>query len=230
MAELSIIIPCLNEEKGIVFFLSRLQKLRWHCELILVDGQSNDETVALAKAYVDRCVISEPGRAKQMNAGAEVAQSEILLFLHADTFLPESATVQIQSAIETGYQWGRFDVRLMGQHFLLPTIALLMNARSALTHIVTGDQALFVTRDLFNRVGQFPDIALMEDIALSKQLKSFAKPYRLRHCVETSARRWVELGVIKTVILMLWCRLQYFFGADPDYLSQLYRRGQFWIR
>jgi rSAM/selenodomain-associated transferase 2 len=228
--QISIIIPCLNEEKGIVFFLSRLQKLRRHCELILVDGKSNDETMTLAKPYVDHCVISEPGRAKQMNAGAKIAQSDVLLFLHADTFLPEHALTQIQSVIESGYQWGRFDVRLMGQHCLLPFIAFLMNTRSSVTDIVTGDQTLFVKRDLFNRVGQFPDIALMEDIALSKQLKSLAKPYRLRSRVETSARRWVEFGVIKTVLLMWWCRLQYFFGVDPDYLALLYRRGQFWIR
>ena len=228
--QISIIIPCLNEAKSIVFFLSRLQKLRGHCELILVDGNSTDDTSTLAEPYVDRCITSDPGRAKQMNAGAEIAQAEILLFLHADTFLPENALTHIQSAVEAGYQWGRFDVQLMGRHFLLPFIALLMNARSALTHIVTGDQALFVKRDLFNRVGQFPDIALMEDIALSKQLKSLAKPYRLYPRVETSARRWLQFGVVKTVLLMWWCRLQYFFGADPDYLSQLYRRGQFWIR
>ena len=228
--QISIIIPCLNEAKSIVFFPSRLQKLRGHCELILVDGNSTDDTSTLAEPYVDRCITSDPGRAKQMNAGAEIAQAEILLFLHADTFLPENALTHIQSAVGAGYQWGRFDVRLMGQHFLLPFIALLMNARSALTHIVTGDQALFVKRDLFNRVGQFPDIALMEDIALSKQLKSLAKPYRLYPRVETSARRWLQFGVVKTVLLMWWYRLQYFFGADPDYLSQLYRRGQFWIR
>jgi rSAM/selenodomain-associated transferase 2 len=227
---ISIVIPCLNEAKGIRFFLSRLQPLRSQCELVLVDGGSDDDTVAIAGAYVDRLIVSEPSRALQMNAGADVAQSDVLLFLHADTFLPDDALSQIRLAVDSGHQWGRFDVRLVGNHCLLPLIARLMNCRSALTHIVTGDQALFVDKALFVEVGQYPDIALMEDIALSKTLKAITPPYRIRNLVETSARRWIRFGVIKTVLLMWWCRFQYFLGADPDNLPQHYRRGQFWIR
>ncbi|MFT7235068.1 MAG: rSAM/selenodomain-associated transferase 2 [Methylophagaceae bacterium] len=228
--QISIIIPCLNESADIRYFLLRLQKLRTKCVLILVDGGSDDETVDIAQPYVDHLIVSEPGRARQMNAGANVVQSGILLFLHADTFLPEDAINQIDLAIEAGHQWGRFDVFLVGSHFLLPMIATLMNWRSALTQIVTGDQGLFVEKTLFDKVGQYPDIALMEDIALSKALKLLTAPYRIRSCVQTSARRWIEFGVIKTVLLMWWCRGQFFFGIDPTYLQQLYRRGQFWIR
>ena len=227
---ISIVIPCLNEAKGIRFFLSRLQPLRSQCELVLVDGGSDDDTVAIAGPYVDRLIASESGRALQMNAGADVAQSDVLLFLHADTFLPDDALEQIHIAIESGYQWGRFDVRLVGNHCLLPLIAGLMNCRSSLTHIVTGDQALFVDKSLFVEVGQYPNIALMEDIALSKTLKAITPPYRIHSRVETSARRWIRFGVIKTVLLMWWCRFQYFLGVEPQYLQQLYRRGQFWIR
>lgn len=227
---MSIIIPCLNEEKGIDLFLSRLQPLRSQCELILVDGGSQDLTMTRAKPFVDRIVIAEMGRAEQMNKGADVAQSSVLLFLHADTFLPDDALAQIQLAIDKGYQWGRFDVRLLGQHPLLPVISWSMNLRSALTHIVTGDQGLFVDKMLFFKVGQYQKIALMEDIALSKTLKAIATPYRIRSCIEASARRWLKFGIYKTIALMCWCRLQYFIGVDPSYLSQLYRRGQFWIR
>jgi rSAM/selenodomain-associated transferase 2 len=226
----SIIIPCLNEASGIHFFLSQLQRFRSDCELILVDGGSNDKTVLIAESLVDHCIHSHPGRAIQMNAGADVAQAPVLMFLHADTFLPDDALSQIAYAIDSGHLWGRFDVRLMGDHILLPIISALMNCRSGLTHIATGDQTLFVDKALFYKVGRFPEISLMEDIALSKTLKGMAKPYRINSRVETSARRWMQFGVIKTVLLMWWCRLQYFFGIDPAYLQRLYLRGQFWIR
>jgi rSAM/selenodomain-associated transferase 2 len=197
---------------------------------VLVDGGSDDATIEKAKPYIDRLVISEAGRAKQMNVGADIADGEMLLFLHADTFLPHDAVEQIKFAIDTGYDWGRFDIRLIGNHILLPLIASLMNFRSALTQIATGDQALFVNKALFARVGQYPEIALMEDITLSKALKSESRPCCIHSRVETSARRWVQFGVIKTVLLMWWCRLQYFFGVSPSYLQRLYQGGQFWIR
>jgi len=228
MHELSIIIPCLNEEKGIQLFLSRLQCIRAQCELILVDGGSDDNSVDIAQPLVDHLIHCAPGRAIQMNVGAEVASSPILLFLHADTFLPDDAMAQILLAHSKGYRWGRFDISLMGQHGLLPVISYFMNTRTAITGIVTGDQALFVDKALFQQVGSYPNIAIMEDIALSKNLKKQRLPYRVLSRVDSSARRWEQFGVYKTICLMWWLRLQYFLGVDPEELAEQYQRGQFW--
>lgn len=227
---LSIVIPCLNEGQGLQRLLLRLQSLRSDVELIVVDGGSSDDSVALAEPWVDQVIVSPTGRARQMNAGAAVAQYDTLLFLHADTFLPDQAPALIQKAITEGARWGRFDVRLLGQHVMLPLIAFLMNWRSALTGITTGDQALFIEKSLFCQLGGFPDQALMEDIAFSRRLKRLSWPYRIRQKAETSARRWMAFGVFKTICLMWWCRFLYFVGVQPNYLNSLYRRGQFWIR
>jgi len=228
MAELSIIIPCLNEQKGIHFFLSRLQKLRSQCELILVDGGSEDNTVQIAEPLVDQLIQTSVGRARQMNAGADIAASPILLFLHADTFLPDDAVSQIQYALVHGYRWGRFDIHLMGQHWALPVISYFMNVRSAITGIATGDQAIFVEKALFDQVGTYPNIAIMEDIALSKSLKRREQAYRVLSRVDSSARRWIQFGIYKTILLMWWLRLQYFLGVEPTQLALQYQRGQFW--
>lgn len=228
MPGFSIIIPCLNEQKGMLFFLQRLQALRPQCEIIVVDGGSDDDTVQIARPLVDHLFESKPGRAIQMNMGAEKASSDCLIFLHADTFLPDDAIVQIQHACAQGYHWGRFDIRLIGQHWLLPFISCLMNLRSALTNIATGDQVIFVDKTMFNGIGGYPTIAIMEDIALSKSLKKQSSAYRIKSRVDSSARRWLQFGVFKTIFLMWWLRLQYFFGADPNQLVQCYRRGLFW--
>jgi len=228
MPELSIIIPCLNEQKGIALFIHELQKLRPQCELILVDGGSGDKTVQIAEPFVDHLIHSPCGRAQQMNAGAKKASSNVLIFLHADTFLPDDAVSQIQQALQDGYRWGRFDIRLIGGHWFLPVISYFMNLRSALSGITTGDQALFIDKSLFQQVGYYPNIAIMEDIALAKNLKKHGKPFRVYSCVHSSARRWVQSGVYKTILLM-WClRLQYFLGIDPKQLAQQYQGGQFW--
>ena len=228
MPELSIIIPCLNEQKGIALFIHELQKLRPQCELILVDGGSGDKTVQIAEPFVDHLIHSPCGRAQQMNAGAKKASCNVLIFLHADTFLPDDAVSQIQQALQDGYRWGRFDIRLIGGHWFLPVISYFMNLRSALSGITTGDQALFIDKSLFQQVGYYPNIAIMEDIALAKNLKKHGKPFRVYSCVHSSARRWVQSGVYKTILLM-WClRLQYFLGTDPKQLAQQYQGGQFW--
>jgi rSAM/selenodomain-associated transferase 2 len=228
MPELSIIIPCFNEQKGIALFIHKLQKLRPQCEVILVDGGSDDKTVQIAEPFVDLLIHSPCGRAQQMNAGAEKACSNVLIFLHADTFLPDDAVSQIQQALQEGYRWGRFDIRLTGGHWFLPVISYFMNIRSAISGIITGDQALFIDKSLFKEVGCYPNIAIMEDIALAKNLKKYGKPFRVYSCVHSSARRWLQYGVYKTILLM-WClRLEYFLGIDPKQLSQQYQGGQFW--
>ena len=226
--QLSIIIPTLNEEEGIVEFLQPLQQLRADCELLIVDGGSDDNTVELAQPYVDDVLKSAKGRAMQMNEGAAIASAPVLLFLHADTSLPDDALTQIQSAIDRGANWGRFDVTLSTNDLRLNIVAWMMNKRSYLTGIATGDQAVFVKKDLFEELSGFANIALMEDIELSSRLKKQGRPYCVKSKVISSARRWLSFGVIRTISLMWFLRLRYFFGADPIELEQLYRKGRFW--
>jgi len=224
---LSIIIPCLNEAEGIAGTLAALAPLRARgAEIIVVDGGSSDGTTERTAPHAD-CVMSVPrGRAVQMNAGAARARGEILLFLHADTLLPASADALIVDGLKrTRRGWGRFDVAISGANPLLRVVAWLMNVRSRLTGIATGDQAIFVTRSLFTAAGGYPEIALMEDIALSRQLKRFGAPLCLRHRLIASGRRWEKHGVVRTILLMWRLRLAYWLGADPAKLAVRYDRG-----
>lgn len=220
---LSIIVPALDEAAGIEAALASLAPLRRRgIELIIVDGGSTDGTPARARPLADRVIAAPRGRAHQMNAGAAAAQGDVLLFLHADTRLPADADRLIALALERGRNWGRFDVAIEGRHRLLPLVARLMNLRSRLTGIATGDQAIFVRRGAFAACGGFPPIPLMEDIALSRALKRGGRPACLRQCVYTSGRRWDGRGFWRTVILMWRLRVAYFFGADPARLAQRY--------
>ncbi len=222
--KLSIIIPVLNEADDITDCLTALKPLRRNGhEVIVVDGGSNDETFSLAKPLCDHCMVSnQRGRAAQMNAGAAVAKGDTLLFLHVDTRLPpEAEDVLIHNAGE-GWFWGRFDVRLSGRHWLLRVVEAAMNLRSRVTGIATGDQVMFVSRSLFDRVEGFPEIPLMEDIAMSRTLKQLRPPHCLRHRVITSSRRWEEKGILRTILTMWKLRLMYFFGASPADIARRY--------
>ena len=225
---LSIIIPALNEAAHITATLENLQPLRRRgAEVIVADGGSTDATVSLAQNTADRVIAAERGRARQMNAGAAVAQGEILCFLHADTRLPENADgLMIGGLSRSRRSWGRFDVNIAGRHPMLKVIATMMNWRSRLTGIATGDQALFITRSLFEAAGHFPDIPLMEDIALSRQLKVYSRPLCIAHRLTTSGRRWEQQGLWRTVLLMWRLRLAYWLGADPRELAARYVRQQ----
>jgi rSAM/selenodomain-associated transferase 2 len=192
-------------------------------EVILVDGGSEDATVDLSGPFLDWLIRGPRGRGRQMNAGARAARGEILLFLHADTLLPEGADRLIMEGMrDQRKRWGRFDVRLSGTHPVLRIVEGLMNLRSRLTGIATGDQAIFVQRELFEAAGGFPDIDLMEDIALSKIMKRHGRPLYLRQRVLTSSCRWEKNGILRTVLLMWRLRLSYFLGSDPAYLAGLY--------
>lgn len=222
--KISIIIPVLNEEKTLSSLLDRLQSFAdSKHEVIVVDGGSFDNSLFIAQASATTVIVSKPGRAVQMNSGAEVATGDVFLFLHVDTVLPESASSAILSSCIHDNCWGRFDVRLSSDKFVYRLIESLINLRSRLTSIATGDQALFIKRDLFNQLNGFPEIALMEDVAFSKRLKKHAAPVCLRDRVITSSRRWETKGVVATVLLMWKLRLYYFFGVSPDRLKKMYR-------
>ncbi|HRX72226.1 MAG: TIGR04283 family arsenosugar biosynthesis glycosyltransferase [Gammaproteobacteria bacterium] len=227
MPAISIILPTLNEEAQIVAGLQALQPLRGqNCELIVADGGSRDRTAALAKPLVDQVIMSARGRAAQMNAGASKAQGDILWFLHADSLPPPDALDLIHASLSDPHRcWGRFDVRLSGRHPALRVVETLMNIRSRLTGIATGDQGIFVRRTLFEQIGGYPSIALMEDIALSRLLKRHGRPVCLRQPLQTSSRRWERDGIARTILLMWQLRLAYFFGADPDRLARSYYRS-----
>jgi rSAM/selenodomain-associated transferase 2 len=276
----AIVVPVRNEAGIVPALAARLQPLRAAgAVVLLVDGESGDDTVAQAAAAGLPVWRAPAGRARQMNAGAgrirdaagqsdgaarvddEARQSdgarvggaarvgtathssslarrggasagarapdgaaEVLLFLHADTVLPPDALAQIAAALATGSCWGRFDVRLSGERPLFRLVETLMNLRSRLTGIATGDQAIFVRRDLFEAVGGFPDIALMEDIALSAALRRRAWPACLRPPVVTSSRRWEAAGAWRTIVIMWALRLAFFFGAAPARLKASYDR------
>jgi rSAM/selenodomain-associated transferase 2 len=220
--DLSIIIPVLNEAPGITALLEQLAVLRTRgAQIIVVDGGSSDRTVALAMPHADLVLSSERGRAVQMNAGAFHAHGEALLFLHADTMLPADADGLIAAAL-TGSHWGRFDIGFTGTHAMLSVLAMMMNLRSRITAIATGDHAMFMRRETFNQLGGFASIPLMEDIELSKRLKQFGRPACLRQRVATSARRWEKNGMWHTIFLMWRLRLAYFLGADPRDLAVAY--------
>jgi len=224
VTRLSIVMPVLDEAAGIVTALEALAPLRaaGH-ELIVVDGGSRDGTPALAAPWVDRVVDGVRGRALQMNAGAALARGEALLFLHADTLLPDGAADCVVSAVEAGALWGRFDVRIAGRSAWFPVIAALMNLRSRLTGIATGDQAIFVQTALFRRIGGYAELALMEDIELSRRLRRVGAPTCFREQVLTSGRRWESRGVWRTIFLMWRLRWRYWRGTPPEVLARAYR-------
>lgn len=219
----SIVIPTLNESAAINDALQSLQTLRQagH-EVIVVDGDSSDDSGELARPLADHVIQSPPGRARQMNAGARQARHEVLLFLHADTRLPPTAIGDIGRALAAGYVWGRFDVRIIPENGLLKVVALLMNLRSRLTGIATGDQAIFVKSHLFAALGGYPDMRLMEDLALSDRLKQYGRPARIKSQVTTSARRWRQHGYLKTIVKMWSLRLAFRLGVAPDKLARFY--------
>jgi rSAM/selenodomain-associated transferase 2 len=224
MTWISIIVPVLNEAQGISESLAALAPLRSRGhEVIVVDGGSSDKTPDLARRAADRVVSAPRGRASQMNAGATLARGEVLVFLHADTRLPEAAGARIlQGLAASGRAWGRFDVRIEGASVFLPVIAFFMNLRSRATGIATGDQAMFVRREAFERAGGFPPLELMEDIALSRSLKRVSRPLCLAEKAVTSGRRWERHGVLRTVFLMAWLRLAFFLGVAPASLARFY--------
>lgn len=219
--QLSIIIPTLDEAECVVALLQQLQPLRTRGhEVILVDGGSRDATVALAEPLVDKLLVAPAGRARQMNAGAGVAGGQVLWFVHADSIIPDKADVLILKS--AGQLWGRFNVHMSGDRLLLRVVERLMNLRSRITGIATGDQGIFVSRALFKRIGGYTDLPLMEDIDLSKRLKREQRPVCLQNTLTTSSRRWEQKGVVRTILKMWYLRLAWFLGVPATRLASRY--------
>jgi rSAM/selenodomain-associated transferase 2 len=222
MRRLTVVLPVLNEAAIIVAALQALAPLRaCGAEIIVADGYSRDGTAQLAEPFADRIITVRRGRSAAMNAGAALGTGDALLFLHADTALPDGTDRLIDAAL-AGRAWGRFDLRIAGGHPLLAVIARMINWRSRLTGIATGDQAIFVSRKAFAAVGGFPDLPLMEDIAISRRLKRLCRPYCIATPAVTSGRRWEKSGVIRTILLMWRLRLSYYLGVEPALLAALY--------
>jgi rSAM/selenodomain-associated transferase 2 len=224
MPTLSIIMPVLDEAALIGGALAALAPFRQRgVEVIVADGGSGDATIAVARPLADRVVSAPRGRGSQMNAGAAAARGDVLLFLHADTGLPPQADrLALDAMAAQGRAWGRFDVTIVGTHPLLPLVARMMNLRSRMTGIATGDQAIFVRRSTFEEAGGFPDIPLMEDIALCARLRRLGRPLCLAERVTTSGRRWERHGVLRTIVTMWGLRLAYWLGAEPAALARRY--------
>ena len=231
--KLSIIIPLLNEADNLPELIAHIASLDpAPQQVILVDGGSVDGSVAIAKSVLKSTEIAQlaidwhiiestVGRAQQMNAGAMLATGDVLLFLHADTELPADAIDNVQQAIAQ-YDWGRFDVRLDSCEPLLKIVGFVINKRSRLMSIATGDQAIFIKKSIFEQIGGYPDQPLMEDIELCKRLKKFARPACLKSKVITSARRWQQYGTWRTIFLMWQLRFDYWRGVSPNVLKQRY--------
>jgi len=232
MGRLTIVIPVLDEAAIIAAALQALAPLRARgAEVIVVDGGSSDGTAALARPFADRVIAGRHNRGAALNAGAALGTGDVFIFLHVDTTLPDRAdqiitTVLACQSSDRVYRccWGRFDLRIAGRHPLLALVARMINWRSRLTGIATGDQAIFVTRKAFWSVGGFPDLPLMEDIAISRRLKRLCRPLCIATPVITSGRRWEYHGVLQTIVLMWRLRLAYYFGVEPARLAMRYGR------
>lgn len=225
---LTIVVPVLNEAKRTSDLVDHLNAL--NCDVVIVDGGSTDgtyETLSAGAGSRIRVLQATQGRARQMNAGAAGAGTPFLLFLHADTLLPDNAVSLVEAALAGDKSpWGRFDVGFDAATPTLNMVAWFMNWRSALSGICTGDQAIFTTASAFAAIGGFKEMPLMEDIELSKSLKRMGRPIRLRSRVVTAARRWQRDGPLRTIACMWWLRFRYWLGASPEALARSYTHAR----
>ena len=222
--KISFIVPVLNEAGYIAQTLMPLRQYREQGhEVIVIDGGSDDDSVSVAELHADKVLRGKSGRALQMNHGIEAAQGDVLLFLHADTRLPQDSVVKIINAMEDGYFWGRFNVRLSGDRFIFRIIERMMNLRSCLTGVATGDQAIFVSRESVDIIGHYPGLPLMEDVVFSKRLRSLGWPACVKSRVTTSSRRWEDNGILRTMLLMWRLRLLFIMGVPAEKLAKQYR-------
>ena len=219
---ISIIIPTRNEERDIFNTVISLQDLRNQklCEIILVDGMSVDKTVNIATQYVDKIITTAPNRGRQMNKGAEKAIGETLVFLHADTEITKDNCIR---DIRNFHEWGFFKLSFDKKDLKYTILSFLINLRSILFNYATGDQVIFIKKELFKKIGGFPDFEIMEDVYICSKLKKFLKPIILKSYVETSARRWEINGFLRTIFKMRMLRLLYYMKIKPSKLKSYYK-------
>lgn len=233
LPSVSIIVPLLDERLNLPVLVEQLMAIA-PSQIILVDGGSTDGSWQWIQQYVNATVESAAvetialqhaaGRAGQMNAGARHASAELLLFLHADTRLPPNPCRYLAALDQHDLAWGRYDVQFDSEQGAMSVIAWFINWRSRFSGIATGDQAIFVTRAAFDKVGGFDELPLMEDVALCRKLKGVSKPLCLQQRVTTSARRWQQGGIARTVLLMWLLRFAYWVGVSPARLARYYAR------
>ena len=219
---ISVIIPILNEATILAKTLSRLQPELANHELIIVDGGSTDGSVDIAKKY-GRVVISERGRAKQLNAGASASTGDILIFLHADVWLEAGAFAAVETALSSGYVGGGFLQKIDGPSILYRIIERTADMRGKYLKVFYGDSGIFVSRSNFERIGGFTEVPIMEEMGFSKKLRRLGKTKMVKPRIHISARRWEANGIIRTTVKNWFITLLYFLGFSSERLAKLYR-------
>ena len=219
---IAVIVPVLNEAGRCEHLIKMLRDYRRQSQIVIVDGGSRDDTVRQLTQAGFAVLQTEPCRALQMNYGYSHLEADAYWFLHADCTPPHNAMELIRDHLDQGYGWGRFDVRLSGSNLIFRIIERMMNWRSCLTQVATGDQGIFIRGSLLRQIGGIPDISIMEDIALSKMLRSHGRCACVSDRMLVSSRRWEKNGIIYMTMLMWWLRLRYFMGADPQDLHRWY--------
>ena len=219
--KISIIIPILNEARVLEKTLSQLQPELGTHELIVVDGGSTDNSVRIAEKY-GKVVISERGRAKQLNAGAAVATGDILIFLHADIWLEKGALTSVATAISVGYVGGGFRQKIDGECVLYRLIEIAGDIRGKYLKVFYGDSGIFLTRMNFEKIGGFPHVPILEEMEFSKCLRRLGKTTLLTPYIHISARRWETRGIVRTTLNNWLITLLYFLGVSPEKLARLY--------